>query len=415
MQILATYNIKISKTFIYIGVFPVALSLSCIRTLKRLAIASACANLLQAVGIACILEYLVRDLHDIDLSKRDKFRPLDEVALGFGSAMFAFEGISVVLPIYLRMRDQTLMSGFLGLINVSYGILLILYFCVGLFGFLRFGHDTKDSITLNLPPEPIYDVVRAMFACSVLLTYPLQFYVPNEIVWNWARRTLLMVDPTETVTTTVIDIHATPDIEGDVGKIQILKSQKQQKEEKQINNEPTLVSNHIKNLPKNDKISENESNAKRTNNDEKSIKLSQMFDSKITTTPKSPGQPHLNIISCQSDTIIIDGAKPRELKDSDLVAQDYFCRIVLVSLTFILAISVPKLNLLMDFIGSVTGTSLSLIIPCLIHIGAFWNYTSGFDRVTLCTLDATIMIIGIIAGLSGSVFSLTNIIHSFNE
>lgn len=401
-----------SKTFIYISVFPVALALSCIRTLKRLAIASACANLLQAVGIACILEYLMRDLGSLDLSKRDKFRPLDEVALGFGSAMFAFEGISVVLPIYLRMRDQTQMSGFLGLINVSYGILLVLYFCVGLFGFLRFGHDTKDSITLNLPPEPIYDVVRAMFACSVLLTYPLQFYVPNEIVWNWARRTLLMVDPTETVTTTVIDIQATPDIEGDLTSSinkDLSKTKVEQKSAKKLAGIEVKWKKTL-DISSANKPNHQNQTIKQGNN---SMDLSQIIDKKLNQ--KAPTKQHLNSITCESDTIIIDGARPRELKDSDLVAQDYFCRIVLVSLTFILAISVPKLNLLMDFIGSVTGTSLSLIIPCLIHIGAFWNNTSGFDRFTLCTLDATIMLIGFVAGASGSVFSLSNIVHSFNE
>lgn len=332
------------------ALFPIALLLSYIRTLRRLAIASACANFLQAIGISLILEYLVRDLDKVNMSERDNFRPLNEVALGFGSAMFAFEGISVVLPVYTRMKNSNLMSGCWGVINLSYVILLILYFIMGLFGFLKFGHRARDSITLNLPPEPIYDVVRALFAVAVMLTYPLQFYVPNEIIWNWAKRRLSLNEKSldkEVAITRATELVVTKKIEkGD------------------------------------DDLKEAQSNVEKRTMD---------FQSQTS---------NIELNNDQQD--ILD-------------RYEYFCRTIIVILTFMLAISVPKLNLLMDLIGSITGTSLSLILPAIIHIAAFWDDTKGFSRLMLLFVDSFIIAFGLVAGASGSVFSLISIVESFHK
>jgi len=337
-----------AETTVFIAILPIALLLSYIRTLKRLAIASAFANLLQAVGIFIILEYLITDIKNVDMRERDNFRPLSEVALGFGSAMFAFEGISVVLPIYTRMKHSDRMSGWFGVINFSYVILLVLYFAMGFFGYLRFGREARDSITLNLPPEPLYDAVRALFAISVFLTYPLQFYVPNEIIWNWTRRNLLaQPDPKLTV------VHA----------IEVV----------------------IPTISVTEKTDESKSNeAQSTGNEQKS---------KLCTEDKKSKADLLRLHN----------------------RYDYCCRTALVIVTFILAFCVPKLNLLMDLIGSISGTALSLILPPVIHIAAFWDESKGLNKLTIVLVDSLIIIFGSIAGISGSFFSVLSIINSFNE
>lgn len=226
----------------------------------------------------------------------DNFKPVSEVALGFGSAMFAFEGISVVLPIYTRMKRPEQMGGFFGILNLSYFILLVLYFTVGLFGYLKYGSESAGSITLNLPKEPMYDVVRGIFTLSLFLTYPLQFYVPNEIVYNWAK-------------------------------------------------------------------------------------------SKLSISDKTPLKEHIKY--------------------------EYICRTLLVMITFLLAYMVPKLNLMMDLVGSVSGTTLSVILPPVIHIAAFWEDTSGGSKVLMVVLDVVLIFIGVVASASGSYFSFMSILQSF--
>lgn len=285
-----------------------------------------------------ILDFLMRDINKVDLRDRDNFRPLSEAALGFGSAMFAFEGISVVLPIYTRMKHAEKMSGFWGVINVSYVVLLILYFSMGLFGYLRFGRDAGDSITLNLPSEPLYDGVRALFTISVFLTYPLQFYVPNEIIWTWVKNNIVNRGESEFSTAKALQVV----------------------------------------IP--------------------IIKLSQKEDSQRQKS--------------SSEKVAPSG---QDASPASLNLYEYCCRTMIVLLTFILAISVPKLNLLMDLIGSISGTALSMIIPAIIHLAAFWDDTRGLKKAGMVFVDMAIIIFGVVTGLSGSVFSFASIWDSFKH
>ena len=73
--------------------------------------------------------------------------------LYFGTAIYAFEGIGVVLPLENQMRTPRDMRGWNGVLNTSMTIVTCLYIAVGFFGYLKYGEDVKGSITLNLPVE----------------------------------------------------------------------------------------------------------------------------------------------------------------------------------------------------------------------------------------------------------------------
>jgi len=343
----------VTKHYLYLIILPIALLLSYIRTLKRLAIASACANILQIAGISIVIEYILRDTqHKAEI---EYFKPFSQVALGFGSAMFAFEGIAVVMPIYSRMKRQQQMGGLLGVINLSFAILLALYMVIGLFGYLRFGSQAAGSITLNLPREPLYELVRAAFTISICLTYPLQFYVLNEVIWSWICGRYLL-----------------PKSRQDGSKKPI-----------QIDAVTTPTTATIASLTSD------------TNNN-------------INT--------NINNQSAQSEMTTKNG--PQMVWGEDFQRKysfyEYLCRTGLVLFTFALAISVPKLNLMMDFFGSISGTSLSITLPPLVHIAAFWEDTSGRSRWILAILDGGIILFGILASANGSYFSLMQILASFD-
>lgn len=346
---------------IFTAIFPITLSLSYIRTLSRLAIASTLANVLEASGIVLILQFLLRGLGDVDLADRLKVRSLDSIALGFGSAMFAFEGISLVLPVYARMEDPLRMSRCSGIINVAYTILLLLNFIIGVSGFLRYGNQVGGSITLNLPPEPLYDAVRAMFMMAVFLTYPLQLYVPNQIIWNCIKRTIVSKKPVEQTAEAAI-VTTAPDAASDAKT-------------------PAAES--------------------------------------TTSSVWANGSGSLII---RSNTGVISGddtdseqssTLAEEEEDIELIKYEYVCRTALVVLTFVLAISVPKLNLLMDLIGSITGTLLSFILPALIHLATFWDETKGFSKLMIIVIDLFIILFGAVAGICGATSSMASILVSF--
>lgn len=63
------------------------------------------------------------------------------------------EGIGCVLPIENSMRRPQDFLGCFGILNISMGVVIVLYSVIGFFGYVRFGDSIKGSITLNLPQE----------------------------------------------------------------------------------------------------------------------------------------------------------------------------------------------------------------------------------------------------------------------
>ena len=49
------------------------------------------------------------------------------------------------------MNNPKALGGIFGILNMSLVLLAILYFTMGFYGYLRYGADTRGSITLNLP------------------------------------------------------------------------------------------------------------------------------------------------------------------------------------------------------------------------------------------------------------------------
>lgn len=73
--------------------------------------------------------------------------------LYFGTAIYAFEGIGVVLPLENNMKTPQDFGGPIGVLNTGMVIVACLYTSVGFFGYLKYGDHVKGSITLNLPPD----------------------------------------------------------------------------------------------------------------------------------------------------------------------------------------------------------------------------------------------------------------------
>ncbi|KAK5639777.1 hypothetical protein RI129_010588 [Pyrocoelia pectoralis] len=83
------------------------------------------------------------------------------------------------------MKTPTHFIGCPGILNTGMSIVVFLYASVGFFGYLKYGPDTKGSISLNLEPKEILaQCVKIMIAVAIFFTYSLQFYVPMEIIWK---------------------------------------------------------------------------------------------------------------------------------------------------------------------------------------------------------------------------------------
>ena len=76
-----------------------------------------------------------------------------QLPLFFGTAIYAFEGIGVILPLENQMQTPQDLRGWNGVLNTSMIFVTCLYYAVGFFGYLQYGDDVEGSVTLNLPVE----------------------------------------------------------------------------------------------------------------------------------------------------------------------------------------------------------------------------------------------------------------------
>lgn len=164
---------------------PLVILLNLIKSLKHLSVASAVANLLQCTGLLIVFYNLLQDLPKT--WERPAFVDITKFPLYMGTAIYAFEGIGLVLPLQKEMKEPDAFGGVFGVLNTGMSIVASLYIAIGFFGYLKFGEAAKGSITLNLPPEPLYETCRLMFAIAIFLSYAIQFYVPFNIIWPWVQ------------------------------------------------------------------------------------------------------------------------------------------------------------------------------------------------------------------------------------
>lgn len=151
---------------VYMAVLLPLLILIClIRNLKYLSPLSMIANILVAVSIGITFYYIFSDLPSI--GERDAIASFSTLPAFFGTAIFALEGIGVVMPLENNMKNPSHFIGCPGVLNTGMLLVILLYASTGFFGYLKFGPEVQGSITLNLPTqEPlVFDFILKVVYC----------------------------------------------------------------------------------------------------------------------------------------------------------------------------------------------------------------------------------------------------------
>ena len=76
---------------------------------------------------------------------------LHQLPLFFGTAIFAFEGIALVLPLQNAMKNPQQFSKLYGVLNVGMVFVTGIFISFGAIGYWKYGEATEGSLTLNLP------------------------------------------------------------------------------------------------------------------------------------------------------------------------------------------------------------------------------------------------------------------------
>ncbi|XP_068645967.1 amino acid transporter AVT3B-like [Aristolochia californica] len=165
------------KTVYIWGLFPFQLGLNSIPTLTHLAPLSIFADVvdLGAMGVVMVEDVLVFLQRTPTL---ELFGGLSVVLYGLGVAVYAFEGIGMVLPLESETADKNKFGKTLGL---SMGFIALMYGIFGVLGYMAFGEETNDIITTNLGRGIVSGLVQIGLCINLFFTFPLMMNPVYEV------------------------------------------------------------------------------------------------------------------------------------------------------------------------------------------------------------------------------------------
>ncbi|KAK2427205.1 Transmembrane amino acid transporter family protein [Trifolium repens] len=159
------------------GCFPFQLGLNSIKTLTHLAPLSIFAD---AVDITAKSVVMVEDVFEFMQNRPnlEAFKGFSVFFYGIGVAVYAFEGIGMVLPLESETKDKEKFGRVLG---IAMGLISVLFGAFGALGYFAFGEETKDIITNNLGQGLISIVVQLGLCINLFITFPLMMNPVYEV------------------------------------------------------------------------------------------------------------------------------------------------------------------------------------------------------------------------------------------
>ncbi|EPB70963.1 transmembrane amino acid transporter protein [Ancylostoma ceylanicum] len=141
-------QLQISKlSCLIIAIVPFIL-LSFVRSIRLMSYVSMAGNIFMILSIVIIFSQLLPAPHlTAELPWFTNFRG---VVLATGNVIYSFEGQALVLPLENKMKHPTEMRGWTGVLSTGISLVTIVYAACGFFGYITYGKNVKESITLNM-------------------------------------------------------------------------------------------------------------------------------------------------------------------------------------------------------------------------------------------------------------------------
>ncbi|KAF2368977.1 Amino acid transporter transmembrane domain [Trinorchestia longiramus] len=159
------------------------LAVTFIKDLKTISYISLVSAVTQLISIGVILFFCTADIGSRQLYSLPAIGDVDQIPLFFGITFFSFEGIGLVILLDNKMKHPENLGGTTGILNVGMSLIALVFFALAFYGYLHYGAQTAESITLNLPMSS--KLARMVIVCmtvAVLLSFPLQLYVPVQVL-----------------------------------------------------------------------------------------------------------------------------------------------------------------------------------------------------------------------------------------
>ncbi|KAG0675686.1 hypothetical protein C6P40_001406 [Pichia californica] len=168
--------------------------MSLIRNITKLSLAALLANVFILTGIATIIFYTSKDLILNGPSEIQMFNK-DNWSLFIGVAIFAFEGIGLIIPVQQSMRNP---EDFPKVLLAVICVCCFLFIGIGCLCYITYGENVQTVVILNLPQDSIAVIsIQFFYALAIMLSVPLQILPAIRLMESriFKRRLSGRIDP----------------------------------------------------------------------------------------------------------------------------------------------------------------------------------------------------------------------------
>lgn len=156
----------------------VFLPLSMVRDIGKLGFTALIADAFILTGLCYLygwsgLHLITKGVEDVVLFNSKDW------TLFIGTAVFAYEGICLIIPIQESMRHPQKFDSLLGAVMI---IITVIMVSVGVMLYSATGSNVQTVILLNLPHSPAVALIQLLYSIAILLSTPLQLFPAIRIL-----------------------------------------------------------------------------------------------------------------------------------------------------------------------------------------------------------------------------------------
>ncbi|KAF8941572.1 neutral amino acid transporter [Dissophora ornata] len=170
----------IQEKFYILTPLVVLIPLVLIRRMAILSLPCMFANIFIIFGLVYLWYYSINNLAHHGTGPNIALFNSESFALFIGTAVFSFEGVSLIIPITESMAEP---EKFPRVLAVTMTIVTIIFGSVGALCYLSFGSQIQTIVLLNLPiKDGITITVEVLYSCTIILSIPLMLSPASRII-----------------------------------------------------------------------------------------------------------------------------------------------------------------------------------------------------------------------------------------
>ncbi|KAJ2154969.1 hypothetical protein GGH19_003578 [Coemansia sp. RSA 1807] len=172
-------RVQLSTEFWVLVQMLVFVPLALIRQIRYFAPVALVANVLIIVSLGYLLGFDLWAISTHGPAPFVNYNPA-RFPLLVGTAVYSFEGVTLVIPILESLRDK---RSFSRVLTLAIMLCLGLFLCVGSLSYLTFGDRVEAVVLLNLPNTSAWTLlVQILYSVAILFSMPLQLFPAVRIM-----------------------------------------------------------------------------------------------------------------------------------------------------------------------------------------------------------------------------------------